>query len=377
MDKAMRTVILMTKWSHIFFLVLVAAVLSTSAAAASTDEPVETGAVFPQMAFETPQAPEDRNYLGLPDGKHFSIGEVKADLVVLEILNVYCISCQKQVPLYNKLYDFIEDNPDMRGKVKIMAVGAGNDAFEIKEFRESLNVKFPVIPDPDFETYELLNVGETPYSLFVHPDPFTGVGTIAGTHKGAVFGLKSFVINLKRMAEAEKGTAPPSPQTEKGPVLGYESVISQKSLEDKIRALFEQSGNVVTMGRYKQDAKFPVYSGEVRTGEDTKTLYAVVVSRPVPCDLCHDVHFIYVFDASGVILALEPLQLRKYGNDPFSDKDVAKLRSRVVGRSLEELKDFHPEVDAVSTATITSSVLFNSLAKGNLLFNRLRSADAF
>ena len=265
----------------------------------------------------------------------------------------------------------------MKDTIKIMAVAAGNDASEIQEFRQSLGVRFPVIPDPDFTTYELLNVGETPYSLFVHPDPFTGMGTIAGTHKGAIFGLKSFVVNLKKMAEAEGPVERSSTESQEGSSLTFESVISKTELEKKLRSIFEKWGDVTAIREYKKQTRFPVYSAGLRTDGKVHEYYAVVVSRPVPCDLCHDVHFVYVFDADGIVVALEPLQLRKYGNEPFSEEDTAKLRSRIVGRPLADLTKFHPEVDAVSSATITCSVLFNSLAKGDALFHAIKDSGGF
>jgi hypothetical protein len=88
--------------------------------------------------------------------------------------------------------------------------------------------------------------------------------------------------------------------------------------------------------------------------------------------VCHDIHFIYVFDATGKILQFIPLQLPKYGNKDFDEADVAKIRKRFVGRHIYKQFKFDANVDAVTRATITSAVIFRSLNDGMSLFNELK-----
>jgi hypothetical protein len=96
------------------------------------------------------------------------------------------------------------------------------------------------------------------------------------------------------------------------------------------------------------------------------------VSRPPPCDVCHDIHYIYVFDSSGTIVQFIPLQLTKYGNRHFSEADIAKTRDRIVGRPINEPFNFDAKVDAVTRATITSAVIFKALNEGQALFGELK-----
>ena len=109
-----------------------------------------------------------------------------------------------------------------------------------------------------------------------------------------------------------------------------------------------------------------VYEGR----SENEKYFAVVVNRESVCDICHAIQFIYVFDENGNIADFEPIHLTKYGNKKWSEKDIAEMRQRIVGRSILHPVnfDFDSEVDAVSSATITSAVIFQSLTKSREIF---------
>ena len=98
--------------------------------------------------------------------------------------------------------------------------------------------------------------------------------------------------------------------------------------------------------------------------------FAVVVNRESVCDICHAIQFIYVFDEKGDVIDFEPIYLTKYGNKEWNDKEIEKMRKRIVGRSvLHPVNfDFDPEVDAVTSATITSTMIFKALANAREIF---------
>jgi hypothetical protein len=88
--------------------------------------------------------------------------------------------------------------------------------------------------------------------------------------------------------------------------------------------------------------------------------------------VCHDVQFIYVFDKSGGVIDFDPIQLTKYGNEHFSEADVAKIRGRILGKHIFEPFVFDAKVDSVTRATITSAVIFKGLNKGASLYEELK-----
>ena len=68
-----------------------------------------------------------------------------------------------------------------------------------------------------------------------------------------------------------------------------------------------------------------------------------------------------------------PIQLSKYGNKKWSEADIEKMRGRIVGRYMSAPFKFNPEIDAVSRATITSSMIFKSLNEGIAVLNELKA----
>ncbi|RME36934.1 MAG: hypothetical protein D6794_07785, partial [Deltaproteobacteria bacterium] len=100
-------------------------------------------------------------------------------------------------------------------------------------------------------------------------------------------------------------------------------------------------------------------------------LFAEVTSRQSICDICHDVHFIYVFDSQARVVAFEPIQLTKWGNVNWDSTEVERMRKKVVGSTLTAPPVFDPKVDAVTSATMTSAIIFDSLAQGESLLREL------
>lgn len=100
-----------------------------------------------------------------------------------------------------------------------------------------------------------------------------------------------------------------------------------------------------------------------------------MLSRPPICDICHDIHFIYIFDEKGVVKNFIPLDLTKTANRPWTDGDVEKMKRRLIGRSLLKPFQFERNVDAISKATITSVVIFDAMNKGKSTYVDLMRAD--
>ena len=71
----------------------------------------------------------------------------------------------------------------------------------------------------------------------------------------------------------------------------------------------------------------------------------------------------------------EPLHLTKYGNVEWNDAEVAFFTKRVVGKPLVGTWSFDPEVDAVTSATMTSAIIFDSLGLGKGLLEEIHKLE--
>ena len=100
---------------------------------AKTIKLIKAGDFFPEVPMQVPEDPKEKAYLGLTEGKTFTLKLVKADLVLIEILSVHCPSCRKQVPVYNKLFNLIENDSKTKDRIKIIGIAVGNGHLEIKD----------------------------------------------------------------------------------------------------------------------------------------------------------------------------------------------------------------------------------------------------
>ena len=137
-----------------------------SLAFASNAPPVK-GEVLPDMKITVPQNAIDRSYLGLERSGVFTIPQIKATIVIVEIFSMYCPYCQKEAPEINRLYSIIEGNPNLKDKVKLIGIGAGNSSYEVGVYKTKYNVPFPLFPDEDFSIHKCIGEVRTPYFLGV------------------------------------------------------------------------------------------------------------------------------------------------------------------------------------------------------------------
>jgi len=135
--------------------------------ALAANKPPEKGEMLPVMNLPTPKNPDERSYLGLSGSGLFKIPQIKARVVIVEIFSMYCPYCQKDAPGVNELYRLIENNPDIKNKIKLIGIGAGNSSYEVDVFKKTYNIPFPLFPDKDFTIHKACGEVRTPYFMVV------------------------------------------------------------------------------------------------------------------------------------------------------------------------------------------------------------------
>ena len=64
----------------------------------------------------------DQKYLGLEKPGAFTLQDIKAPYVLIEIMRTTCPHCVAQAPALNRLYKLVA-NSDLKDKLKIISVG--------------------------------------------------------------------------------------------------------------------------------------------------------------------------------------------------------------------------------------------------------------
>lgn len=337
---------------------------------------IHIGEAFPDVALKEPENPEDRAYLGLKPGENFMVKDIQADLVLVEILNVHCVHCQAQAPTYNELFNLIERDASARKGIKMLGIAVGNNEFEVKYFRQKYQVPFPIVSDQRFEVHRAVGGPGTPFSIFVRVKKDPRLAVVASTHKGVSEDALAVFNDMQALRTLDIASIQQKSGEAQAEVVSVEPPMPEAELTAKVKEAMGQGAEKLSdFQRVELGGSWRVYTGLVQEGGNTERLFAEVVSRPTVCDVCHDVHFFYIFNGKGRILQFVPIQLTKYGNEEWTEADVEHMRRRLVGRYVFRPFNFEPEVDAVSTATITSAVIFDSMNHGKELFEALKAKD--
>lgn len=104
-----------------------------------------------------------KQYLGLSSDKDFSLGQIKAQVVIIEIFSMYCPICQRGAEGVNALFRLIQSKPALKDKIKLIGIGAGNSIFEVDFFRERYSIEFPLFSDSDFSIHKKTGEVRTPH----------------------------------------------------------------------------------------------------------------------------------------------------------------------------------------------------------------------
>ena len=150
------------------------------------------GDVFPEVTLSVPEKANEKNYLGINGKGTFKISQIKAEMVMLEVFSMYCPYCQKEAPLVNELFQMISERPDLKNKIKIIGIGAGNTAFEVEVFRDKYNIPFPLFPDESFSIHKAVGEVRTPY-FFVFKINADGSNNIIYSKAGSIQDPKQFL----------------------------------------------------------------------------------------------------------------------------------------------------------------------------------------
>jgi peroxiredoxin len=156
------------------------------------------GGKLPIISLPIPKNSYEKIYLGLSGEGFFKISQIKAKGVLIKIFNLYCPVCQSTASAMAELYRQIENNPDLKDKMKLIGIGAGNNLLEIEVFKQNYNITFPIFPDENFKIHKALGEVRTPFFIALKMEG-DGSHEIVHTHLGGLTDARAF---LDLMVEA-------------------------------------------------------------------------------------------------------------------------------------------------------------------------------
>jgi peroxiredoxin len=147
--------------------VLTILVLTLVSPVLPANKPPAKGETLPVFNLPIPKSPAEKGYLGLSGDGLFKIPQIKAKVVIVEIYSMYCPYCQKDAPGINEFYQLIEKSSNLKSKIKMIGIGAGNTSFEVEVFKKTYQVPFPLFPDKDFAIHKASGEVRTPYFIVI------------------------------------------------------------------------------------------------------------------------------------------------------------------------------------------------------------------
>jgi hypothetical protein len=326
---------------------------------------------FPDLTFAQTLSKGERLYLGIPQKTKFSFREIKGDLILVELISVYCVNCQRQAPIFTQLYSSIEKDPKLKGKVKMIGIAAGNTLGEVDTFKKVYQIPYPIFSDPKFDAHMSVGGPRTPFTIWVRKDA-QGNGMVVSTHLGLTKSAENVLAETRAVLQYNLALLKPK----KGVIYEGDALkppLTEEELLKKIRKGMEGSGGkVLQIEKITLKEGDSVYAGKVDWGTHQENLFSKLASRRAVCDICHDTFFIYTFDSTGKVVDIDPVQLTKIDNLNWTEEDVNKLKSRTIGKSILKPFSFDTRVDSISGATITAVLIFDSLDKAKEIFEKLK-----
>ena len=179
-------------------LLALALLLGPALPAWAAPAPPALNAPFPAVAFPAPADRAAREYLGLAPDQELDLAQVPGRLVIVEFFNMYCPHCQKEAPRMNQLYKMIQDK-GWGDKVKLLAIGARNSAFEVKVYAKHYKAPYPLVADPKLQSLKALGEVYTPHYVVILREA-SGGNRVIYSQSGPLPELDKFLAGLAARA---------------------------------------------------------------------------------------------------------------------------------------------------------------------------------
>lgn len=371
----------MNKWCAVVLMIIFS--YANAALCSGKTVLLSPGDQFPNLVLPDVLEKPDKQYLGISipffsfsKKSTFHLDEIDAEIIFVEFFNKYCTSCQLQAPVNNEIYKYVTADPVMRKQVKFIGIGAGNSLCEVNSFKSEKNILFPLLPDQDFNGYEAIgDPGGTPYMLIIRKtgSAFTVVSAHMGLHKDMDYWVKQLQYALNTDIDDLKKIKTRVDLKSESRILEMSLTREEmiKHAQISMRAALAGQPDASDLSVHAVDGFKNLFKTEWTSGDRKSVLYAKFISRKPVCDVCHGIHFMVTFDSDGIIRNVHAIHLTKYGNVIWDETDIAKINKSLVGKKIDASLNFDSQVDAVTTATMTTSLIYNSVKRMEALIQKL------
>lgn len=150
---------------------------------------------FLSIELQIPSSETEKKYLGLSGKGNFKLSEIKCQTLMIEVYNLYCTHCRISAPIVNEVYKIIEDRADLKYKIKLIGIAAGNTHYETGIYKEKYHADFPLFPDKSGDISAMLGAKNTP-AFIVFKKNKTGKWEQIYFHEGEINSANNLLTNI-------------------------------------------------------------------------------------------------------------------------------------------------------------------------------------
>jgi hypothetical protein len=180
------------------FILIAFIVLSLHWFLVSPLDAMSPGSTLPGFQIPMPDSPEIKAYLGVKGSQTFSLSQVPAKLLVVEFFDVFCLVCQKDAPILNRLFKFIQEDQDLSKNIKMAGFALGSDPQDLAIFRRKYKVEFPLFADPKKLVQTASKITAVPLIVVANKN-----GKVLMSHRGLIENLDAFWVELRKHYKAQ------------------------------------------------------------------------------------------------------------------------------------------------------------------------------
>jgi thiol-disulfide isomerase/thioredoxin len=186
----------------VFIIVAFTSVFWQSSGAFCAD-PAETMSTV-KFTLPPPDSAQTQSYLGLDAMKQFKVSDIKAKIVVIELMSGFCSACQANTPIINDVYKTIQADSSL-ADVKVIAIAIADDKTSVDTFKKQFKPLFPMLLDENREIMRSKIISATPVTMVVSTED----AKVLFTQPGLIPDAEGFVKQVrfvKQLEAMDKGT---------------------------------------------------------------------------------------------------------------------------------------------------------------------------
>jgi peroxiredoxin len=150
------------------------------------------GQRFGGLTFSGTISDADRSYLGLARPGPFTLDNIHARYLLIQIFSDACPHCTAQAPVVKRLFQEISTNPELNGgTLKMVGLGYYGTPATMERWRRKYGAPFPLIPDLKGQIFRTMDIPGTPTYVVLDSQ-----GTVVYVSVGEIDSTRSFIREL-------------------------------------------------------------------------------------------------------------------------------------------------------------------------------------